>query len=97
MLYEISKTKNSSYVMGDLNVDMLSMTDTTVTFLNTMSSYYFNHHICSPTKLNTEGKFTLLIDTIYYNTTIDSFSGTIAYVISGHLPMFYSTYIESRL
>ena len=68
------------------------MTDRTTNFLNAMSSFYFNPNIFNPTRLNKEGKFTSLIDNIISNMTNDSFSGTIVYDISDHLPILYSTY-----
>ena len=82
--------------MGDFNIDMLTMTDTTTTFLNTMSTFYFKPNIFSPTRLNNDGKFTSLIDNIFTNTTNDSFSGTIVYDISDHLPIFYLTYTTTK-
>ena len=90
------KQKNLSFMMGDFNIDMLNMTDTTTTFLNTMSTFYFKLNIFNPTRLNNNGKFTSLIDNIFTNTTNDSFSGTIVYDISDHLPIFYSTYTKKR-
>ena len=80
--------------MGDFNIDMLTMTDTTTTFLNIMSTFYFKPNIFSPTRLNNDGKFTSLIDNIFANTTNDSFSATIVYDISDNLPIFYSTYTK---
>ena len=94
ILHKLSKTKNLTFIMGDFNIDMLTMTDTTTTFLNTMSTFYFKPNILSPTRLNNDGKFTSLIDNIFTNTTNDSFSGTIVYDISDHLPIFYSTYTK---
>ena len=82
--------------MGDFNIDMLNMTDTTITFLNTMSTFCFKPNIFSPTRLNNDGKFTSLIDNIFTNTTNDFFSGTIVYDISDHLPIFYSTYTKKQ-
>ena len=41
--------------------------------------------------MNNDGKFTSLIDNIFTNPTNDSFSGTIVYDISDHLPIFNST------
>ena len=75
---------------------MLNMTDTTTTFRNTMSSFYFRPYTISPTRLNKEEKFASLIDNIITNTTNDSFSGTIVYDISDHLPIFYSTYDKKQ-
>ena len=72
------------------------MTDTTTTFLNTMSIFYFKPNIFSPTRLNNDGKFTSLIDNIFTNTTNDSISGTIVYDISDHLPIFYLTYTKKK-
>ena len=92
ILHKLSNTKNSSIIMGDFNIDMLNMTDTTTTFLNTKSTFYFKPNIFNPTRLNNEGNFTSLIDNIFGNMTNDSFSGTIVYYISDHLPIFYSTY-----
>ena len=82
--------------MGDFNIDMLIMTDTTTTFLNIMSTLYFKPNIISPTSLNNDGKFTSLIDNIFTNTTNDSFSGTIVYDISDHFPIFYSTNAKKK-
>ena len=79
-------------MMGDFNIDMLNMTDTTTTFLNTMSTFYFKLNIFNPTRLNNDGNFTSLIDNYLANTTNDSFYGTIVYDISDRLPIFYSTY-----
>ena len=94
ILHKLSNTINPSFTMGDFNIDMLTMTDTTTTFLNIMSTFYFKLNIFSPTRLNNDGKFTSLIDNILANTTNDSFSGTIVYDISDHLPIFYSTYTK---
>ena len=94
ILHKLSKTKNPSFIMGDFNTYMLNMTDTTTTFLNTMSSFYFKPNILNRTRLNNNGKFTSLIDNILSNMTNDSFSGTIVYDISDHLPIFYSTYTK---
>ena len=89
-------TKNPSFIMGDFNIDMLNITESTTTFLNTMSAFYFKPNILNPTRLNNEGKFTSLIDNIFTNTTNDSFSGNIVYDISDHLPIFYSTYTKKQ-
>ena len=94
ILHKLSKTKNPTFIMGDLIIDMLIMTDTTTTFLNTMTTFYFKPNIFSPTRLNNDGKFTSLIDNILTSTINDSFSGTIVYDISDHLPIFYSTYAK---
>ena len=59
-----------------------------------MSSFYLKPN--NPTRLNKEGKLTSLIDNILTNTTKDSFSGTIVYDISDHLPIFYSTYTKKQ-
>ena len=83
-------------MMGDFNIDMLTKTDTTTTFLNTLFSFYFKPNIFSPTRLNNDGKFTSLIDNIFTNTTNGSFSGTIVHDISDHLPIFYSTYTKKK-
>ena len=84
ILHKLSKTKNLTFIMGDFIIDMLTMTDTTTTFLNIMSTFYFKPNIFSPTRLNNDGKFTSLIDNIFTNTTNDSFSGTIVYDNSDH-------------
>ena len=91
ILHKLS-LKNPTFIMDDFNIDMLTMTDTNTTFLNTMSTFCFKPNIFSPTILNNDGKFTSLIDNILASTTNDSFSGTIIYDISDHLPIFYSTY-----
>ena len=98
ILHKLSKTKNPSFIMVDFNIDMLTLTDRTTTFLNTMSTFYFKPNIPSPTGLNNDGKFTSLIDNIFANTTNDSFSGTIVYDISDQLHIFYLTNTkENRL
>ena len=96
ILHKQSKTKNPTFIMCDFYIDMLTMTDTTTTFLNTMSTFYFKPNILSPTRLNNDGKFTSLIDNIFTNTTNDTFSGTIVHDISDHLPIFYSTYTKKQ-
>ena len=96
ILHKLSKTKNPTFIIGDFNIDMLTMTDTTITLINTMSTFCFKPNIFSPTRLNKDGKFTSLIDNIFTNTTNDSFSGTIVYYISDHLPIFYSTYKKTK-
>ena len=96
ILHKLSNTKNPSFIMGDYNIDMLNMTHTATTFLNNMSSFCFKHNILNPTRLKNEGKFTSLMDNICSNTTNDSFSGTIVYDISDHLPILYSTYQKNR-
>ena len=58
ILHKLSNTKHPSFIMGDFNIDMLNMTDTTTTFLNTISSFYFKPNILNPTRLIDEGKFT---------------------------------------
>ena len=77
--------------MGDFNIDMLTLTDWTTTFLNTTSTFYFKPNIFSHTGLNNDGKSTSLIDNIFNNTTNDYYSGTILCDISDHLPIFYLT------
>ena len=94
LLHKLSKTKNTTFIMGDFNIDIFSMTYTTTSFLNTMSTFYFKPNIFSPNRLNSDGKFTSLIDNIFTKTTNDSFSGTIVCDISDHLPIFYSTYAK---
>ena len=94
ILQRLSKTKNPSFIMSDLNIDMLNMTDTTTTFLNTMSTFCIKPNIIRPTRLNNHIKFTSLIDNIFTNTTNDSFSGTIVYDISDHLPILFSAYTK---
>ena len=89
MLHRISKTKNPSFIIGDFNIDKLKMTDTATTFLNAMSSIYFNPNINNPTRLSKEGKFTSLMENIIGKTTNVSFSGTILYDICDHLRIFY--------
>ena len=85
------KTKNPSFIIGDFNIDMLNKTDTTITFQNTMSTFYLKPNILSPTRLNNDEKFPSLIDNIIANSTNDSSSGTIVFDISNNLPIFYST------
>ena len=96
ILHRLSKTKNPPFMMSNFNIDMLNMTDTTTTFLDTMSTLCFKPNIINPTRLNYDGKFTSLKDDIFTNTTNDSFSGTIVYDISDHLPIFYSTHAKKN-
>ena len=46
--------------MGDFNIDMLNTTDTTNTFLNTMSNFYIKLNILNPTRFNNDRKITSL-------------------------------------
>ena len=91
ILHKLSNTKNRSFIMSDFNIDMLNITDTTTTFLNTMSTFYFKPNIINPIKENNEGKFTSLIDNIFSNTTNDSFSGTMLHLRS-HTYILFSLY-----
>ena len=84
--------KGVCYIMGDFNVNLLNNTDSSTNFLNLMASSYFKPHIFIPTTLINDGYFTSLIDNIFCNTNNQSISGTIAYDISDHLPIFFSTY-----
>ena len=54
--------------MGDININLLSNTDSSINFLNIMSSFCFRQWIHTPTRLNTDGNLTSLIDNIFSNT-----------------------------
>ena len=57
-----------------------------------MSSFCFRQCIHTPTRLNTDGNFTSIIDNIFSNTYMQLHTGTISYDISDHLPIFCTTY-----
>ena len=61
-----------------------------------MYSCCFKPHISTPIRLNNEGNYASLIDNIFSNTNNESFSGTISYDISDHLPIYYCVYNNSN-
>ena len=83
------------YIVGDFNIKLLN-TETSANFLDLRSSYCFKPHISTPTRLNNEGNYASLIDNIVSNTNNESFSGTICYDISDHLPIYYCAYNNSN-
>ena len=87
----IIMNKNPCYIVGDFNINLLNP-ETSTNFLNLMSSYCYKPHISTPTRLNNEDNYTSLIDNIFSNTNNESFSGTISYDISDHLPIYYCAY-----
>ena len=80
-MHRLSNTNNLSFIDGDLNIDMLNMSDATTIFLNTMSSFCIKPNIISPTRLNNERILTSSIDNILSNKVNDSFSGSTVYDI----------------
>ena len=93
ILQIITMNKIPCYIVVDLNMN-LQNTETTAKFLNLMS--YFKPHMSTPTRLNNEGNNTSLIDNIFSNTNNESFSGTISYDISDHLPIYHCAYNNSN-
>ena len=87
--------KNPYYIVGDFNINLL-ISETSANFLNLISSYCFEPHISTPTRLNNEGNYSSLIDNIVSNTNNESFSSTICYDISDHLPIYYCAYNSSN-
>ena len=87
--------KNPCYIVGDFKINLLN-SETSANFLDLMSSYCFKPHISTPTRLNNEGNYTSLIDNVFSNTNNESFSGTICYDISDHLPIYYCAYNNSK-
>ena len=87
--------KNPCYIVGDFNINLLN-SETSANFFDLMSSYCLKPHISTPTRLNNEGNYTSLIDNISSNTNNESFSGTISYDISNHLPIYYCVYNNSN-
>ena len=94
ILHNITGENKTSYIIGDVNVNLLGNTDLSINFLNTMSSFCFRQCIHTPTRLNTDGNFTSLVDNIYSNIYMQLHSGTISYDISDHLHIFCTTYKE---
>ena len=95
ILQNITMNKNPCYIVGDFNINLLN-SETSATFLDLMSSYCFKPHISTPTRLNNEGNYTSSIDNIFSNTNNESYSGTISYDISDHLPIYYYAYNNSN-
>ena len=83
---------NAWYIMGEFHINLLNSIVSGTNFFNIMATSYLKPHILISTRLNNEGYFTSLIDNIFCNTNNKSISGTIAYDISDHLPIFFSTY-----
>ena len=95
ILQNIAINKNPCYIFGDFNINLLN-SETSANFLDPMSSYCFKPHISTPTRLNNEGNYTSSIDNIFSNTNNESYSGTISYDISDHLPIYYCAYNNSN-
>ena len=91
ILQNIIMNQKPCYIVGDFNINLLN-TETSANYLDLMSSYCFRPHISTLTRLNNEGDYTSLIDNIVSNTNNESFSGTICYDISNHLPIYYCAY-----
>ena len=87
--------KNPCYIVGDFNINLLN-SETSANFINLISYYCFRPHISTPTRLNNEANYTSLIDNIFSNTNNESYSGTICYDISDHLPIYYCAYNNSN-
>ena len=87
--------KNPCYIVRDFDINLL-ISDTSGNFLDLTSSYCYKRHISSHTRLNNEGNNTSLIDNIFSNTNNESYSGTIRYDISDHLPIYYCAYNNSN-
>ena len=51
---------------------------------------------CHVKQLNNEGNYTSLINNIFSNTNDESFSSTISYDISDHLPIYHCAYNDSN-
>ena len=95
ILQNIIMNQKPCYIVGDFNINLLN-TETSANFLNLMSSYCSKPHISTATRLNNEGNYASLIDNIVSNTNNESFSGTICYDISDHLPIYYCAYSNSN-
>ena len=76
----------------NFNINLLSNADLSINFFHIMSSFCFRQSINTPTRLNTDGNFSSLIDRIFSNTYMQLHSGTISYDISDHLPIICTTY-----
>ena len=87
--------KNPCYIVSDFNINLLH-TETSANFFDVMLSYCYKPHISTPTRLNNEGNYTSLIDNIFSNTNNESYSSTISYDISDHLPIYYCAYNNSN-
>ena len=94
ILHSISSENKTSYIIGDFNINLLCNTDSSVNFLNIMSSFCFWQCIHTPTRLISDDNVTSLINNIFSNTYIQLHSGTISYDISDHLPIFCTTYLK---
>ena len=95
ILQNITININPCYIVVDFNINLLN-SETSANFLDLMSSYCFKPHISTPTRLNNEGNYTSSIDNIFSNTNNESYSGTISYDISDHLPIYYCAYNNSN-
>ena len=95
ILQNITMNKNPCYIVGDFNINLLN-SENSANFLDLMSSYCFKPRISTPTRLNNEGNYTSSIDNIFSNTNNESYSGTISYDISDHLPIYYCAYNNSN-
>ena len=95
ILQNITMNKNPCYIVGDFNINLLS-SESSANFLNLISSYCFKPHISTLTRLSNASNYVSLIDNIFSNTNNESFSGTINYDISDHLPIDYCAYNNSN-
>ena len=88
-LHIISQEKKDIYIMGDYNIDLLSLTNqnTSSRFLNNLSSFSLQPHINKYTRITATSS--TLIDNIFSNIVDDeSINGILYYDISDHLPVF---------
>ena len=87
LLEKVSKEQKSVYFLGDFNVNLLNYNDHTPTneFLDSLASDSVIPYILQPTKKTDHSK--TLVDNIFSNViTVDPISGTLAAMISDHLP-----------
>lgn len=74
---------------GDFNIDMLANNNTTIEFNTLLNVHSCENVIMSPTRITTESE--TLLDLFITNFKTDSLkSGTIAYALSDHMPIFIS-------
>ena len=89
VLESVDHSNKHCAILGDINLDLLKIEShqLTDTYLDTMSSYFFQPHILQPTRISEHSA--TLIDHIFFNS-LEHFtiSGNIIYDISDHLPNF---------
>jgi len=97
ILCKITKENKKHILLGDFNIDLLKSDRHagTENFLDIMLSSYMVPHILGPTRINENGKFSL-IDNIFYNCLDNnSVSGNLLCPITDHLPNFLLIPIEN--